>query len=98
MANESMIGTTAWDRIGNDPALANARRKLSIHEIRLIIVHAQARHAAVLKSIISDPHGCRFCDYGKLRNPAKEHDEACGYSMAAKIDVALQTEIASPND
>lgn len=30
-----------WQRIAADPELANARRKLSIHEIRLIIKHAK---------------------------------------------------------
>lgn len=31
-----------WDAIGKDPELANARRKLSMHELRLIIRHARA--------------------------------------------------------
>nr|WMC99306.1 hypothetical protein RAR13_11675 [Aminobacter aminovorans] len=29
-----------WEAIQNDPELSNARRKLSIHEFRLIIKHA----------------------------------------------------------
>lgn len=29
-----------WDRIGGDDRLQNARRKLSFHELRLIIRHA----------------------------------------------------------
>jgi len=32
----------AWDRILADPELARARQKLSIHEIRMIVKHAQA--------------------------------------------------------
>lgn len=35
-----------------------------------------------LRLIIADPYGCRFCDSGKLRNPSKDHDEACGFAMA----------------
>lgn len=31
-----------WEAIGKDPELANARSKLSMHEIRLIIRHARA--------------------------------------------------------
>ena len=31
----------AWDAIMNDPQLARARSKLSIHEIRLIIAHVR---------------------------------------------------------
>ncbi len=35
-----------WDMIAADPALANARSKLSMHEFRLIILHAKASMAA----------------------------------------------------
>jgi hypothetical protein len=30
-----------WDRIAADPELKRARQKLSLHELRLIIQHAQ---------------------------------------------------------
>jgi hypothetical protein len=33
---------SAWDRIKADPQLARARQKLSAHELKLIIDHAQA--------------------------------------------------------
>jgi hypothetical protein len=42
-----------------------------------------------LTAILADPHGCRFCDSGKLRNPKKEHDDTCGYLLAA---TALKSE------
>lgn len=32
---------SAWDAIKADPQLARARQKLSMHELRLIINHAQ---------------------------------------------------------
>jgi len=35
-----------------------------------------------LKAIMAEPHGCVFCDSGKLRNPNKDHDPACGYALA----------------
>jgi hypothetical protein len=35
------IQDPVWRAIMADPALANARRKLSFHEIRLIVRHAQ---------------------------------------------------------
>lgn len=38
-----------------------------------------------LKLILADPHGCRFCDSGKLRNPSKEHDNDCGYFAAERV-------------
>lgn len=91
MSSFEVKAGSAWDRIGKDPALANARRKLSIHEIRLIIGHAQAAspQAAAIEAILRDPYGCRFCDSGKLRipdNPDKGHDPDCGYLLA---EVAL---------
>ncbi len=79
------MSNNAWDRIGADPRLADARRKMSIHEIRLIIQHAQARHDEAMKAILADPHGCRFCDYGILRNPSKDHDNTCGYALVAAL-------------
>ncbi len=33
---------SAWDAIKADPQLARARQKLSAHELKLIIEHAQA--------------------------------------------------------
>jgi hypothetical protein len=79
------MSDNAWDRIGADPRLASARRRLSIHEIRLIIQHAQARHDAALRAIVAEPFGCVFCDSGKLRNPAKPHEDDCGFAMAAAL-------------
>jgi ribosomal protein L37AE/L43A len=38
------------------------------------------------KAIKSDPHGCPFCDSGKLRNPEKGHRETCGFAL---LDAAL---------
>lgn len=43
-----------------------------------------------LQAILKDPHGCAFCDSGKLRrsvaDPSKlcEHDERCGFKLAQK--------------
>lgn len=42
-----------------------------------------AEHA--LRLILADPHGCAYCDSGKLRNPAKEHDPVCGYFVADQV-------------
>lgn len=39
---EIIVEDPVWQAIMNDPRLANARRKLSFHEIRLIVRHAQA--------------------------------------------------------
>jgi hypothetical protein len=38
------------------------------------------------KRILAEPDGCRFCDSGKLRtpnDPAKDHDDGCGFAMMA---------------
>lgn len=35
-----------------------------------------------IRRILAEPHGCRFCDSGILRNPSKTHDHDCGYDMA----------------
>lgn len=36
-----------------------------------------------LEAIIREPHGCPFCDSGKLRNPNKDHTSNCGYALAS---------------
>lgn len=40
---------------------------------------------AALRAVITEPHGCVFCDSGKLRNPAKPHDPTCGFAMASAL-------------
>lgn len=40
---------------------------------------------AALNAIMIEPYGCRFCDSGKLRkpgDPAKDHDDDCGFLLA----------------
>lgn len=77
--------SNVWDRIRNDDRLARVRKTLSLHELRIIIQHAQFRHDAALRAIIADPYGCPFCDSGKLRNPAKGHDSDCGFALADAV-------------
>ena len=36
-----------------------------------------------LCTLLAEPFGCPFCDSGELRNRAKDHNESCGYWMAA---------------
>jgi hypothetical protein len=51
---------------------------------------------AALRRIVASPYGCRFCDSGKLRtpnNPAKDHDDDCGFLMA---DAALRACAEAP--
>lgn len=38
-----------------------------------------------LQRILAEPYGCAFCDSGKLRNPAKDHDENCGFALARAV-------------
>lgn len=76
-----------WERIRDDRQLDRARRKLSLHEIVTIAKHARecSDVGVALRAILADPHGCRFCDYGKLRtpdNPAKGHDANCPWLLA----------------
>jgi len=43
----------------------------------------------LLRDLIRDPHGCRFCDAGgKLRNRAKRHDDDCLYLRAEKLGIS----------
>jgi hypothetical protein len=37
---------------------------------------------SALEAILRDPHGCRYCDSGKLLNPDKPHESTCGFDMA----------------
>lgn len=89
-----------WELIRDDPAMANARRKLSIHEFRTIMRHARVgsdtrteQAHKTIAALIANPHGCRFCDYGKLRRPPEyphstpnsEHDDDCGFAMAEAL-------------
>jgi CelD/BcsL family acetyltransferase involved in cellulose biosynthesis len=39
----------------------------------------------VMRLILAEPYGCPMCDSGKLRNPAKEHWDCCGFAWAASL-------------
>jgi hypothetical protein len=49
------MSDAAWERITSDRELDRARSKLSIHELRLIIQHAQHDMRAALKQIADSP-------------------------------------------
>ena len=68
----------------------------------------QTRLKEVLRRILAGPAGCPFCDSGKLRNPQKDHDEDCGFALAATLvaseipnmadrDTGADSEQASPS-
>ena len=39
------------------------------------------------RAVLADPHGCVFCDSGKLRNPTKTHELTCGfYLLCVSLD------------
>lgn len=44
----------------------------------------QAEMEKALIRILAEPHGCQFCDSGKLRNPEKPHDPNCGFWLASR--------------
>ena len=85
--NDTMMtpAPNAWDRIRDDDRLVRARQKLSLRDINIIVQHAQVRHGEALRALMANPHGCRFCDYGMLRNPAKGHDDDCPYLLAGRL-------------
>lgn len=45
---------------------------------------------AACAAVVDEPHGCVFCDSGKLRNPAKPHEEDCGFALAAGVVAFLR--------
>lgn len=42
------------------------------------------RYRDALRAILAEPHGCQFCDSGKLRNSEKPHDPNCGFLQASE--------------
>ncbi len=77
--------SNVWDRIRDDSELASARRAISIRDFTHIIRHATADYKQALTALVANPHGCRFCDYGTLRNPEKPHDDDCPYATAERL-------------
>lgn len=39
----------------------------------------------VLRRLMLNPHGCRFCDSGKSRRTPAEHDHDCVWVEASKL-------------
>ena len=74
-----------FERMAQDPDCAAALRKLSMKDLYAVVRVAREEPMAVLQSLMADPHGCPFCDYGTLRNPAKEHDADCPYLRASTL-------------
>jgi hypothetical protein len=89
--------TDAWDLIRDDPELAAARRKLSLHEIRTIIKHARATGPAWPDFVApvkyenasidwTDP---RLPDFRKIWEVAREHGYAVGLHGSMRRDCDL---------
>lgn len=53
------------------------------HAVRRMVQRFKEIEAAG-RRILAEPFGCPFCDSGKLRNPAKNHLEDCGFAMMTK--------------
>lgn len=62
---------------------SRGQRNLASDVIAWAAMGTRQTHNEVIAAILRDPHGCRFCDSGKLRSPDKDHDATCGYKMAA---------------
>lgn len=50
-----------------------ATRRL-VQTIEFVCEEEIAPLRKALQAILDEPHGCRFCDSGKLRNAANNHD------------------------
>lgn len=51
------------------------------------LIAAAPELLAAVQVILEEPHGCPFCDSGRLRtpnNPAKSHTENCGFYLAER--------------
>jgi hypothetical protein len=46
---------------------------------------AHKKFYRAFNELLMDPHGCKFCDSGRLRNPQKEHTDECGFGQIQKI-------------
>lgn len=52
------------------------------------VLDKEAKLEAVIKDLLVNPYGCRFCDSGKLRtpnDPEKDHDEDCPFLVATQV-------------
>lgn len=87
-------GTHAWDEAGRQNVelivlLRNEGDRLLRDRTRLLArvvagEEAKERFEQAGRAILRDPHGCRFCDSGKLRTPGvpeKDHDPECGFAL-----------------
>jgi len=79
----------AWDRILADPELARARQKLSIHEIRMIVKHAQATPPA---PAATDEEVARMVE--RLEEDANRLDLRAFRSSCTSPDCALAANVA----
>lgn len=69
-----------------------------VERVRDALGVALNRATTALHAILADPHGCRFCDSGVLRDPAKEHDHSCGFELARAALAASPVSPAEHND
>lgn len=74
---------TFYLRCDDCPQPDKCERLLSMHPDDARNIERKLRRLErALTAILKDPHGCPFCDSGKLRDTAKGHDPACGYALA----------------
>lgn len=75
------------ERLDNRASHPNALTFVAVQIAEAI----DARNNAI-SAILADPHGCVFCDSGKLRNPTKDHTPECGYSLARALSAGKSPE------
>jgi hypothetical protein len=85
------MSANVFERMAQEPECGPALSKLSMKDLYAIVRVAREAPLEALRRIADDPHGCRFCDYGNLRNPEKDHDSDCPYLfLEAQGDTARQ--------
>ena len=71
---------------GETPAQRIERERRDTDAVLTLLIREKQKTEPLQKALtalLAKPYGCPFCDSGKLRNPTKDHDEDCGYRMAA---------------
>lgn len=83
----------AWQRILGDDQLAAARKKLSIHEIRLMLRHGVEAFVETADSKPYDPQGPEVVAlhhwFAEHASPADWHDDGCRSENARDLLNAL---------
>lgn len=73
------------EELAKDSIVTSALQRFIEEIIQEAHEYAVAPRNKVIRQLLRKPNGCIYCDQGRLIRPTGEHDDDCGFHLAATL-------------